>query len=116
MQTNPHSTLDTISSHLLTTKNTLNASLNDMYEVALTGDTRKAARMAEALDKYAICSLEVLQDIIEDNKIKMPAFLWARIQVMKEGLNESVKEILLLALEIKLGTAIMERQEKYLDN
>jgi Holliday junction resolvasome RuvABC ATP-dependent DNA helicase subunit len=116
MQTNPHSTFDTISSHLVTTKNTLNASLNDLYELALTGDTRKTARMAEALDKYVINSLTILEDIIEDNKIKMPAFLWARIQVIKEGLDESIKEILILALEIKIGTALMKRQEKYLDN
>jgi len=116
METTPHFTIDTISSHLLTTKDTLNASLNDLYEVALTGNTKKAARMAQALERYANNSMETLQDIIEDNKIKMPPYLWARIQVMKEGLNESVKEILLLALEVKLGTAIMERQEKYLNN
>lgn len=102
--------LNTVTSHISTTTAVISSSLSEMYEIALSGDTRKVTEMATDLDKYTDNSMETLRDIIVDNELPMSPSLWVRLQVMSEGLNHSIKDILLLAIEIKLGMEIMKRE------
>lgn len=107
---NNESNLSTVTSHLSTTTAKITSTLADMYEVALSGDTRQVAEMAQDLDRYTDNSMETLRDIIIDNELPMPPSIWSKLEVMSQGLNHSIKEILLLAVEIKLGTDLMRRE------
>jgi hypothetical protein len=116
MQTYPKTTIDSISSHVTVTKNTINASLRDMYDMALEGDPQTTARMAQALEGYVNDSLETLYDIVADNNLTMPPEVWTRIQVLRIGLNEAIRENILLAMDVKIGLYIRERDDARLGN
>lgn len=107
---NNESNLSTVTSHLSITTAKIASTLAAMHEVALSGNTRKVAEMAQDLDSYTDDSMETLRDIIVDNELPTPPSIWSKLEIMSQGLNHSIKEILLLAVEIKLGTDLMKRE------